>query len=104
MDKDKLSQLFFTLVSNYQLQTMVMLGKLTNPGTDKIEKNLELAEYFIDTLEMISEKTKGNLSEDEQRFLNETLTNLRLNYIEEKEKPPVNQKEENLSSETPKQE
>lgn len=104
MDKDKLSQLFYTLVSNYQLQTMVMLGKLTNPATNKIEKNLEIAEYFIDTLEMISEKTKGNLNEDEQRFLNETLTNLRLNYIEEKEKLASNKTEEPPPSETTKQE
>lgn len=104
MDKDKLSQLFYTLVSNYQLQTMVMLGKLTNPATNKIEKNLEIAEYFIDTLEMISEKTKGNLNEDEQRFLNETLTNLRLNYIEEKEKQASNKTEEPPPSETTKQE
>ncbi len=104
MDKEKYSQLFYTLVSHYQLQAMIMLGKLTNPATNKVEKNLEIAEFFIDTLEMLMEKTKGNLDEAEQRYLNETLTNLRLNYIEERDKPADNKKTEPSNSENPKQE
>ncbi len=104
MDKEKSSQLFYTLISHYQLQAMVMLGKLTNPATNKVEKNLEIAEFFIDTLEMLTEKTKGNLSEGEQRFLNETLTNLRLNYIEERDKPTENKSEEPPASESTKKE
>ncbi|GEM_PF-1791194 len=62
---------------------MQQLGKITNPITGKIEKDLLQVKNTIDLLEILEEKTKGNLTEDEDKVLKSTLTNLRLNYIDE---------------------
>jgi len=69
------------------------MGKLKNPMSDKIERNLEMAKYAIDTLDMLVGKTKGNLGEYEDKFLTEVVRELKLNYVEEvnkesKEEPP----------------
>jgi hypothetical protein len=56
---------------------------MLNPSTNTITKNLEHARYVIDILEILAEKTQGNLSSDEQRFLENTLSTLRLNFVEE---------------------
>ncbi len=58
------------------------MGKLVHPATGKAEVDLEGAQFSIDLLEMLERKTRGNLTEDEKRFLADHLTNLRLNYVE----------------------
>ena len=78
--------LFIQLVMQNQQMAMMSLGKLENPIAGKIEKNIEFAKLSIDTLDMIKEKTKGNLSEYEEMFLNETLRELKLAYLSETEK------------------
>ena len=84
MDKD--TAYFFTLIYQYNEMAMVYLGKLPGPE-GKIEAvNLDTARYTIDFLEMIERKTKGNLSEEEDRMLKSTLTNLRLNFLDEMKK------------------
>jgi len=77
---------FFQLIVGLQSSAWVMLGKVANPMTGKIEKNLEAARATIDTLAMLKEKTKGNLSEDEEKIVVNSLTELQLNYVEEKTK------------------
>ena len=57
-----------------------------NPVTDKIERNLEYAKVSIDTLDMLQARTKGNLTEYEEKFLTEALKDLKLNYVDEVEK------------------
>ena len=74
---------FLTIIQVYQIEGMVAIGKMLNPGTNTITKNLEHARYVIDMLEILAEKTKGNLTSDEQRFLDNTLSTLRLNFLEE---------------------
>lgn len=86
MDKDKSSQMFFTLIYSFQMQAMIGLGKLNNPVTNKSEKDLDAASMAIDMLEMLQDKSRNNISTEEETFLNETLTNLRLNFLEEKNK------------------
>jgi len=88
MEKEKATQLFYTLVYTFQMQSMFQLGKLKNPMTDKIERDLESAKVSIDMLDMILEKTKGNLSDDEKRFLEHTLSDLKLNFVDESAKSP----------------
>lgn len=78
--------LFIQLVMQNQQMAMMSLGKLENPIAGKIEKNIEFAKLSIDTLDMIKEKTKGNLSEYEEKFLNETLRELKLAFVSETEK------------------
>ena len=83
MENEKHSQLFISLVYTFQMQTLVSLGKLKNPMTEKTEKDLTAAQTTIDMLEMLKEKTKNNLTEQENKFLDQSLSDLRLNYIEE---------------------
>jgi hypothetical protein len=75
--------LFRLFVLEHQQAVMVHLGKMVHPGTGKIERNLEAARVSIDLLGMLSAKTKGNLSPDEDRLLSQVLTTLRMNYVEE---------------------
>ena len=62
---------------------MQQLGKVMNPMTGEVEKNLEGARINIDLIEMLQVKTTGNLSDQEASMLKELLTNLRLNYLDE---------------------
>ena len=78
--------LFMQLIIQNQQIAMMAMGKIKNPVTDKIERNLEHAKIYIDTLDMLLTKTKGNLSEYEEKFLTETLKDLQLNYVDEMDK------------------
>jgi hypothetical protein len=77
---------FTVFLSSLSMQAMIALGKIENPLTGKIEKNLQQARFLIDTLEIIKNKTKGNLSTEEESLLNDALFNLRMMYVEEKNK------------------
>ena len=59
------------------------LGKIPNPQTGKIDKNLIQVKEIIDLLEILEIKTTGNLSKEEDNIMKSTLSNLRLNYVEE---------------------
>ena len=78
--------LFLQLVLGLQQSAMIGLGKLMNPITRKIEKNLDVARETIDTLEAIEVRTRGNLEPDEERVLRQVLTDLRMNYVDELKK------------------
>ena len=74
MDKNNSNELLFMqLVLQNQQLAMMSMGKLKNPVSDKIDRNLEFAKMSIDTLDMIAVKTKGNLSEYEEKFLTEVI-------------------------------
>ncbi|HEY6952698.1 MAG TPA: DUF1844 domain-containing protein, partial [Bacteroidota bacterium] len=66
---------------------MQHLGKVKNPVTDKIERNLEQAQAIIDMFDMLKAKTKGNLNVDEEKFLSNLSQELKLNYVDEASKP-----------------
>ena len=73
---------FAALVSMLVTQAFYSLGLVQFEGQDdKKEPDLELAKYNIDMLETIEEKTKGNLSEEEQKVLENTLGQLRMAYV-----------------------
>lgn len=63
------------------LQVLVFENK------DEKDFNMDLAKYSIDMLELLKEKTKGNLENQEERFLEETLHQLRMKYLEIARKP-----------------
>jgi hypothetical protein len=75
--------LFLQLVLGLQQSGMMSLGKLMNPMTRTLDKNLDAARDVIDTLEAIEVRTRGNLEPDEQRVLGQVLTDLRMNYVAE---------------------
>lgn len=85
-DRGRDAALFLQLVLGLQQAAMVALGKLMNPVTNKIERNLEAARNTIDTLAAIEARTRGQLESDEQRVLTQVLTDLRLNYLDEVKK------------------
>jgi hypothetical protein len=66
------------------MQAMIAMGGLENPITKKKEKNYGQARFLIDTLGIIQEKTKGNLTDEEAKVLEEYLFNLRMMYIKTK--------------------
>ena len=75
--------LFMMLIQQHQQIGMMGLGKLKNPATDAIEKDMASAKYAIDTLNVIDKYTKGNLPQELKGFLDQVLTTLRLNYADE---------------------
>jgi len=93
-------ELFLHLVFMFQTAALQQMGKLANPVTQMIERNLEQAKYSIDILEVIQEKTKGNLNEGESKFLDNVLFELRMNYLEEQKKDESMPKQENKSSDS----
>jgi hypothetical protein len=79
--------LFLHLVALFQGAAMQQMGKLPNPLTQKIERDLEQSKMSIDILDMLKEKTKGNLSNTEQDFLDKLLFELHMNFVDESGKP-----------------
>jgi hypothetical protein len=79
--------LLFQLIASFQASAMVQLGKVLHPLTGAIERDLEQAQGTIDLLAMLERKCKGNLTGDEQRFLEHVLFELRMNYLDESERP-----------------
>lgn len=72
---------FAALVSMLTTQSLFALGLLQVKGQEKKEPDLEMARYNIDMLEALEEKTKGNLTEEEKKLLNNTLNELRMGYV-----------------------
>ncbi len=81
--------LFGGLVAMFQSAALQQMGKVKNPVTENIERDLEQAGMSIDMLEMIQSKMKGNLKREEEDYLTNVLRDLKLNYVDElaKQKP-----------------
>jgi hypothetical protein len=82
------SHLFFILVSQLRDAAWLGLGKVPHPVSGKVERDLDIARMHIDMLGMLSSRMEGRLHEVEDRFLQETLTQLRLMYVEELKRSP----------------
>jgi len=76
------SALFAQLVVQQSSMAMMLLGKNPHPETGQVIHDLEGARYFIDQLEMLEYKTKGNLNSDEAALLKQSLTALRMAFVE----------------------
>jgi len=79
--------LFVALVRDFESMAMVGFGKLVDPVSQKAERDLDRAKVAIDMLGMLEEKTKGNLDGAQVALMQQVLTNLRLNYVDELGKP-----------------
>jgi len=75
--------MFLALLHSFQSSAMQQMGKIPSPFSGQIERDLEQARLSIDMLEMLEERTSGNLTGEEARFLKHVLTELRLNYVAE---------------------
>jgi hypothetical protein len=72
---------FAALVSMLVTQSLFSLGLIQVEGQQPREPDLELAKYNIDMLEMLEKKTKGNLTEQEQKVLTDMLNEVRMAYV-----------------------
>lgn len=75
---------FATFIFSLNTSVLVQLGVIEDPSTGKKAKNLILAKQTIDILGMLEEKTRGNLTEDEENMLKNILYDLRMIYVKEK--------------------
>lgn len=73
---------FLGIVNTLAMQAVVGLGGVAGAGGQPIPPQPELAKHSIDLLEVLGQKTKGNLSEVETKTLDTTLYNLRMAYVE----------------------
>jgi hypothetical protein len=78
----ELAQRFIEFVMMQAQQASLFLGRIPNPQSGKTEVLLEPAKLFIDQLEMIREKTRGNLTNQESEILNSVLSDLELAYVQ----------------------
>ena len=72
---------FATFILSLNTSALVHLGELPEPGKEEPNCDLELARPAIDTIAMLKEKTKGNLTEDESALIDNILFDLRLKFV-----------------------
>ena len=78
----QLPQASFATLANMLLTNAVMaMGGVEDPKTKKRMLDLPIAKFYIDNLEVLQEKTKGNLTEEEGKFLEQSLYELRMNFV-----------------------
>ena len=100
----KEDQLFIHLVNTFVQSAWISLGKVKNPMNDALERNLDQASYYIDLMDMLQVKMKGNLSEWEEQYIIHSLSELKLNFIDEQKKGSDSSSEESDKSEDQKTE
>ncbi|MBT3948350.1 MAG: DUF1844 domain-containing protein [Candidatus Marinimicrobia bacterium] len=100
----KEDQLFIHLVNTFVQSAWISLGKVKNPMNDALERNLDQASYYIDLMDMLQVKMKGNLSEWEEQYIIHSLSELKLNFIDEQKKGSDSSSEESEKSEDQKTE
>jgi hypothetical protein len=77
---------FATFVVSLSHSAVMHMGEAPHPESGKVERNMTLAKQNIDLLALLEEKTKGNLTGDEERLLHQVLFDLRLRFVEELKK------------------
>ena len=77
----EMSQRFIEFILMQSENAALMLGLRPHPATGRAEKNLEMTRIFIDQLEMIREKTRGNLTSEESKVLSKMLGDLQFAYV-----------------------
>ena len=77
---------FATFVLSLSHSALMHLGEAPHPETNTVEKNIPLARQTIDLLGVLEEKTKGNLTGDEERLLHQVLYDLRMRFVESGQK------------------
>ncbi|HVE16439.1 MAG TPA: DUF1844 domain-containing protein [Chthoniobacterales bacterium] len=82
-----MTQRFIEFIMMQNQQAALFLGRLPNPQSGKAEPNLEVAHMLIDQLEMLREKTRGNLNHEEAEILESILSDLQQGYDQALKKP-----------------
>ncbi len=85
--EEMMSALFAQLVVQQSNMAMLLMGKVPHPQTGEIVRDVEAARLFIDQLEMLEAKTKGNLTKQEEQILKQSLMALRMAFVQAVESP-----------------
>jgi Domain of unknown function (DUF1844) len=88
--EDVASSVFAQMVVQLSNMALMMLGRVPNPQSGETIEDTDAARMFIDQLEMLETKTKGNLTKEEDRLLKQSLTGLRMAFVEAIENPSAN--------------
>ncbi len=79
--------LFSHLIIMLATSALQQMGRMADPSTGQAHVSLEGAQATIDLLDVLQEKTRGNLDADEDRLMRDTLSSLKLMYVEAKRSP-----------------
>ena len=90
---EKNDQLLLQLIYMFHTSAMQGLGKIADP-TGNINKNLDYVSQTIDLMKMLKEKTKGNISEEIEKTISSMISELQLNFVDEKGKESVTSEED----------
>lgn len=85
--EEMMSALFAQLVVQQSNMAMLLLGKVPHPQTGEIVRDIDAARLFIDQLEMLEAKTKGNLTKEEGQLLKQSLMSLRMAFVDAVQTP-----------------
>lgn len=72
---------FIQFIGGFAVQTLIHLGKMSNPISGETAVDLANAKYSIDIMGILQEKTRGNLTTDEDEYLSNLLRDLRMEYV-----------------------
>ena len=72
---------FINFLFSLSTSALIQLGEIEDPISQKMARNLPLAKQTIDLIGMLKEKTKGNLSPDEEKLMENILYDLRIRYV-----------------------
>ena len=86
-DEPAMEVSFGIFITGLMMEAVMALGDMENPATHKKEPNLRHAKILIDTLEMLKEKTKNNLSKDEDEAMSSILYDLRMRFVAKAKEP-----------------
>ncbi len=81
MSENAVEASFMQFIGGFAVQTLVHLGKMSNPMTGGTSVDLPNAKYSIDILGILQDKTNGNLSVEEDEYLANLLRDLRMEYV-----------------------
>lgn len=89
--EEMMAALFAHMVIQQSNMALMLLGKVPHPQTGETMRDFEAAKMFIDQLEMLEVKTKGNLGKEEETLLKQSLMTLRMTYVEAVDAAPAEQ-------------
>ena len=84
MNANSLEANFNTLILSIASSAAMSLGLAPNPNTNQTEKDLGMAQFNIDLLVLLQDKTKNNLSDDEDKFLQQVISDLQMKFVQAK--------------------
>ncbi len=76
---------FSSLVFPFYTQALIKLGLIEDPTSGQVSRNLELAKRLIDLIDLLKDRTKGNLEPEEEKFLDACLSQLKMGYLKQTE-------------------